>query len=200
MSYRIYLLIAIEILVTILISVSVVKSGYLNKLSKNENNANIYIINKTWIMLFVQGYCYCLLGVLGTFLADWLGIAVYIIGLIFIGETVFGESFLYVFEKDGIAFKASLYDLGYIKYDNVKELYETAELWYYNTWLLHCFADYYEVFGKYDKIIKFRSSLRISKTKKITGILKSKCPLKFPEPKEKTKPIHRKRKPHQKKK
>lgn len=91
-------MIVIEILAIILISVSVVKSGYLNKLSKNENNTNIYIINKTWIMIFVQGYCYCLLGVLGTFLADWLGIAVYIIGLIFIGETVFLRAF-YIFLK-----------------------------------------------------------------------------------------------------
>ncbi len=200
MSYRMCLLIVIEILVTIFVSVSVVKSGYLNKLSENENNANIYIINKTWIMLFVQGYLYCLLGLLGTFLVDWLGIVVYIIGLIFIFETVFFESFLYVFEKDGIAFKASFYDLGYIKYDNVKEFYETVELWYYKTWLLHCFSDYYEVVGKYEKKFRFHSELKISKTKKITEILKNKCPLKFQEPKEKTKPVYRKRKPHQKRK
>lgn len=82
----------------------------------------------------------------------------------------------------------------------MKEFYETAELWYYKTWLLHCFADYYEVFGKYEKKVRFLSNLKISKTKKITEILKNKCPLKFPEQKEKTKPMHRKRKPHQKKK
>ncbi len=163
-----------------------------------EKHINIdVVINRAWIIYFFIGVFMLVLGVV--FLPEWLSILFFVTGIAFLIIIVLFEPVKYEFTGDGIKFKGVIWQLAYIKYGHIHTVLVNWE-WVGDSWFLSELTQYYELYGPCEEKFKTHYGLRITKTKKTTELLKHNCPLKFLKPEEKRKPMHRKRKKHQKKK
>ena len=198
MNYSLLTFVAVIILMAFLISASFIRT-YLKKESKTKN---VIIINRAWIFIVIEVLGAVLLGSIFTFVNEWIGYVLIVIEVIILIVNALFECFSYEFTEEGVVFKGAFYDLGYIEYNNIKWIDERSSVWFKDSILFLWFVEYYNVSGTrcVKKFDRSDSGLMMIKTKKTTALLKQHCPLKFPEPKERAKPVHRKRKPHQKKK
>lgn len=163
---------------------------------KKDNNIDV-VINRAWIIYFLISLLMLALGIMS--LSGWISILFFALGVGFLIIAVFFEPFKYEFVDDGIKFKGIIWQLAYIKYGHIRTILLHWE-WFGRSWILSELTQYYELYGPCEEKFKTYYGLCITKTKKTTELLKQHCPLKFPKPEEKRKPLQRKRKQHQKKK
>ncbi len=180
MNYKIYLLCAVVVFIVTIISVCIYKS---RNISGNNSNSQI-VINRTWVINTVVGVVFLLLGIV---MLPWF------LGYVFIGVsvpfiailTLLFESSIYVFDDKGVAFIGVCFNLAYIKYEDVRDLFQRWE-WYMDSWILSKVTQYYELWGPAEEKFKSCQPLRITKTKKTTKLLKEYCPRRFQKLQEET--------------
>ena len=165
-------------------------------MGQSESKANI-VVNRAWIIYFVIGVLMLVLGAIFIIVVSkWICIWFFVTGVIFFIIAIFFEPMKYEFDDKGIKFKGVIWQLGYIKYEHIRTILVSWE-WVADSWASF---EYYELYGPCEEKFKTTQGLRVTKTKKTTRILKQYCPEKISKLEEEKKPVHRKRKTHQKRK
>lgn len=173
MNYKIGLLCAVVVFVVTIISVCICKA---KNISKNNSISQI-VINRAWVINTIVGVVFLLLGIV---MLPWF------LGYVFVGVSVpflvilvlLFESSIYVFDDKGITFVGVCFKLAYIKYEDVRDLFQRWE-WYMDSLILSELTQYYELYGPAEKKFNTWMPLRITKTKKTTKLLKEFCPRRF---------------------
>lgn len=192
MDYSLLTFAAVIILIAILFIFSFIRTY----LKKDRKTNNVIIINRAWLFVVIEALGAVILGSIFTFANVWIGYVLIIVEVVILIVNALFECVSYEFTEDGIVFKGTFYDLGYIEYNNIRWIDEHSSVWFRDSILFLWFVDYYNISGPrcVKKFNCFDYDLMMIKTKKTTALLKQHCPLKFPEPKEKNKTCSQKKK------